>query len=177
MDQILDFVYEDQNVRTILVNDNEILFRAKDVSYILGYDAPKKVIKRNVFDEDKISYKEIMNDNEDSPDTIYLKEAGLYTLIMKSSKENAVEFQRWVTNDVLPSIRKDETIKKLATKLSKKLYVKGDVIYVYQTAGYEDTDLYKIGYSKNLNGRKPTYNTGLPVNGTIVYHLECLIVN
>jgi len=92
-------------------NKNEIYFRGKDVATALGYENTTQAIIINVDDDDKRKLEEIWGLQIDSlsfneKNTIYINESGLYCLILRSHKEEAIEFQTWITKEVLPSIRK-----------------------------------------------------------------------
>lgn len=90
------------DVRGMLI-DEEPWFAGKDVAEILGYSNPQKAIRDHVDDEDKT-----VNDSftVNGTKVILLNESGLYSLILSSKLPNAKKFKRWVTSEVLPSIRK-----------------------------------------------------------------------
>ena len=81
--------------------DNEPYFVAKDVCEALGYSNTSKSISDHT-DEDE-RYNESL---ERGGSLLWINESGLYRLIMRSDKPNAKPFQKWVTKEVLPSIRK-----------------------------------------------------------------------
>ena len=80
---------------------NEPYFVAKDVCEALGYSNTSKSISDHT-DEDE-RYNESL---ERGGSLLWINESGLYRLIMRSDKPNAKPFQKWVTKEVLPSIRK-----------------------------------------------------------------------
>ena len=93
-------------MRTVTIGE-EIWFVGKDVAEILGYKNTRDALTRHVFEEDRK-----MNGVE-IPDAIGRKqwystinESGLYSLVPSSKLPSAKEFKRWVTSEVLPSIRK-----------------------------------------------------------------------
>ena len=96
-------------VRTMLIN-NEPWFVGKDVAEILGYSNSSKAVSVHVDEEDKI--KEIIAHSQNGKmvktQTTLINESGLYSLILSSKLSNAKKFKRWVTSEVLPSIRKHE---------------------------------------------------------------------
>ena len=104
------FCFEQKTVRTQQIN-NEIWFVGKDVAEILGYSNASKAVIDHVDNEDKTS---IMVDMADSQNgnllgktkTTMINESGLYSLILSSKLPKAKEFKRWVTSEVLPTIRK-----------------------------------------------------------------------
>lgn len=91
------------SIRTVNI-DNEPWFVAKDVSDNLGYQNGSRDINRHVEQDDRI--KEMIFDGTQNKETILINESGLYALIFGSKLESAKRFKRWVTNDVLPAIRK-----------------------------------------------------------------------
>lgn len=88
------------NVRGGLIN-SEPYFVAKDVCEILGYANTSKAISDHVDDEDRYNEK-----LERGGSQICINESGLYSLILRSNKSNAKAFKKWVTSEVLPTIRK-----------------------------------------------------------------------
>lgn len=89
-------------VRTIEI-DGEPWFVGKDVAGALGYTNPQKAIRDHVDTEDK-SVNESFTVN--GTKGILINESGVYSLIFGSKLDSAKEFKRWVTSEVLPSIRK-----------------------------------------------------------------------
>ena len=82
----------------------EPLFCGKDVAEALGYGNPLKAIRDHVFLEDKGVNE--MGTPGGTQKAIFINESGLYSLIIGSKLESARKFKRWVTSEVLPSIRK-----------------------------------------------------------------------
>lgn len=91
------------SVRALVIND-EPWFVGKDVAEVLGYANASKALKDHVEDEDKL--------NNDSLSSLgqrggwLINESGLYSLILSSKLESAKKFKRWVTSEVLPTLRK-----------------------------------------------------------------------
>ena len=107
------FIYEGNKLNVINKYD-DIWFRAKTVALILKYSNHRKAIIDHVDPEDKSRLKEInIGNNESLPltwndeNSIYINESGLYSLILRSDMDNAKKFKRWITKEVLPSIRKN----------------------------------------------------------------------
>ena len=88
------------SVRTILV-DNEVWFCIKDVCDILEIKNPSDIPKR--LDEDEVHR---FNLGSRSGVTNFTNESGLYTLILRSDKKEAKPFRKWITSEVIPTIRK-----------------------------------------------------------------------
>lgn len=89
-------------IRTVIINDEPYLV-GKDVAISLGYSNPAKALRDHVADEDK-TVNETFTVN--GTKGILINESGLYSLIFSSKLPTAKDFKRWVTNEVLPSIRK-----------------------------------------------------------------------
>lgn len=90
-------------VRTTEVN-GEIWFVAKDVAKSLGYSDTSDAIKRHVDEEDKLTRR--FTDSGQAREMYIINESGLYSLILYSKLPNAKRFKKWVTSEILPSIRK-----------------------------------------------------------------------
>ena len=90
-------------IRSITIK-NEPYFVGKDIAEILKYTNPQKALRDHVDAEDKT-----VNDSFTVNGTrgILINESGLYSLIMSSKLPIARKFKRWITNEVLPSIRKN----------------------------------------------------------------------
>ena len=92
-------------------DDNDVWFKGCDVASILGYEDKKQAIRKNVEMEDKMKLNELVGCLGDTPlnsqpHSVFINESGLYSLILRSKLDGAKKFKRWVTKDVLPSIRK-----------------------------------------------------------------------
>ena len=93
------------SVRTIAI-DGEPYFVGKDVADILGYANPRKAIIDHVDEEDKTDGVTIRDSIGREQNPVCINESGLYSLILSSKLPTAKKFKRWVTSEVLPSIRK-----------------------------------------------------------------------
>ncbi|HFI0051307.1 TPA: BRO family protein [Streptococcus suis] len=90
-------------VQLVEIN-NEPWFVGKEIAEILAYKEPNKAIARHVDDEDRTKHPILTNGG--IQETYIINESGLYSLILKSKLPQAKQFKRWVTSEVLPSIRK-----------------------------------------------------------------------
>ena len=90
-------------IRTCMV-DGETYFVGKDVADALGYINPHKAMRDHVDKEDKLTERIVQSGQARA--TIIINESGLYSLILSSKLDSAKRFKRWVTSEVLPSIRK-----------------------------------------------------------------------
>ena len=106
MKELQNFNFSGQDVRIITIND-EPWFVGKDVADILGYSNSRKALSDHVDDEDKgVTKSDTLGGNQN---ITIINESGLYSLILKSKKPEAKQFKRWVTSEVLPTIRKHGT--------------------------------------------------------------------
>lgn len=103
MQALQTFNFEELPVRTLEVN-GEPYFIGKDVADILGYANGRDALSKHVDAEDKLT-SQIATAGQNRNVTI-INESGLYSLIFSSKLENAKRFKRWVTSEVLPTLRK-----------------------------------------------------------------------
>lgn len=116
MDKVSVFESSDFGELRIIVDPKgDVWFVASDVAKSLGYINAKDAVKRHVDDDDSILLQ--VSDNQWGVNQSILKtryidsiriinESGLYSLILSSKLESAKRFKRWITSEVLPSIRK-----------------------------------------------------------------------
>ena len=104
----------------VIKYEDEIWFKAVVVATILKYTNQRKAIRDHVDPEDKRKLSELMSKSKrnesfrlktdplkgNEGNSLYLSESGLYSLVLRSKLESAKVFKRWVTSEVLPSIRK-----------------------------------------------------------------------
>lgn len=104
---VLDFNFEGHDVRAIAI-DGEPWFVGKDVAEALGYGKGKSItnaVTNHVDDEDK-GVTKIMTPGGRQK-MVIINESGLYSLILSSKLDSAKKFKKWITSEVLPSIRKN----------------------------------------------------------------------
>lgn len=77
----------------------------RDIASILAYNEPHKAIQRHIDEDDRTKHP-ITDSIGREQETWIINESGLYSLILSSELPNAKKFKRWVTSEVLPSIRK-----------------------------------------------------------------------
>lgn len=90
-------------IRTVEI-DGEIYFVGKDITEVLGYANASKAITDHVDEEDKLNNESLSSLGQRGGWLI--NESGLYSLILSSKMPNAKKFKRWVTSEVLPTLRK-----------------------------------------------------------------------
>ena len=102
MNQLQNFNFNNLQVRTVLIG-NEPWFVAKDVSDILEY-SDTQAMTRRLDTEDIKSYTD--KSSGQGRQVKIINESGLYEAIIGSKKKDARKFKRWITHEVLPTIRK-----------------------------------------------------------------------
>ena len=103
-------------------------FKGAEVAGILGYKKPNKAILTHVDDDDKLNFADLTKKEgvpkwytvKVDPQTIFINESGLYSLILSSKLPSAKQFKKWITTEVLPSIRKSGEYK-LNTNVKAKV--------------------------------------------------------
>lgn len=110
------------NVRTLTI-DGEPWFVGKDIAECLGYSNTKDALRKHVDSDDKIMGSQ--NATPSITDNLgrkqfptFINESGVYSLILGSKLESAKKFKRWVTSEVLPSLRKTGTYTVVTTQPS-----------------------------------------------------------
>jgi len=100
-------------VTTVTLNQ-VVWFKGSEVAACLGYTNPQKAVRDHIDEEDRKTYAELMEGVNESatpsnqqPHEVYINESGLFSLVLRSHKEEAKAFKRWVTSEVLPSIRQN----------------------------------------------------------------------
>ncbi|WP_203640040.1 phage antirepressor [Levilactobacillus wangkuiensis] len=112
MNKITPFIFERKQIRTILV-DSEPYFVGQDVARVLGYVRPDNAIRNHVNEEDKLMHQ--VSASGQMRLVSIINESGVYDLIFDASRQGknesirreAKKFRHWVTNEVLPAIRRD----------------------------------------------------------------------
>jgi len=101
--EIVKFVYEHKEVRTIVDEHEETWFVAKDICDILEHSNAAMAVEK--LDEDEKLMSKLLTSGQQR-DTWTINESGLYHLILTSTKPEAKAFRKWVTGTILPAIRK-----------------------------------------------------------------------
>lgn len=140
-DQLQQMVFDNTDfgeVRTVVI-DGEPWFVGKDVAQCLGYTNPSKALADHVDDDDKLNNKTLSSLGQRGGWLI--NESGMYALIFGSKLEKAREFKRWVTSEVLPTLRKTGHYEVAADQSVNQLLAEfGDfkVTYVQQMVEFKD---------------------------------------
>ena len=200
MDKIIDIknnilIFNNKKIELIIDIYNVLWFNAKEVCVALGYKSSIDAIKDNVEKENKTKL-ELINKKKKikrHPHTLYINESGLYSLLFNCRFTICKEFRKWITEDVIPSIRKygyyeiqkkykqklkktNKELEKLKKQyeeiehnLKKNNYPKGGLFYVIET---NKNNILKIGISNNMNKRCNTYNTLFVNNVDVLFYKQ-----
>ena len=128
MNEIQIFNHEEfGEIRTIEI-DGQVYFVGVDVAKALNYARPAKAIIDHVAEEDVIKFGEIesvlkWDGRKIRKDTSIINESGLYSLILASKLQGAKKFKRWVTAEILPTIRKTGSYNPEPPKIEDKTSV------------------------------------------------------
>lgn len=124
--------------------DGEFWLIGKDVAQVLGYKNPQEAIRTHVDDDDK-GVSEILTPGGKQNVPI-INESGLYSLVLSSKLPTAKKFRRWVTSEVLPSIRKHGAY--MTPETLEAAILNPDYLLKVATALKEETDKRKALESK-----------------------------
>lgn len=105
MSNIVSFDFDGRAIRVVKDANGDAWFSANEVCEILGFANPHDAVARHV-DGDDLGKREAIDAMGRKQMTNHVNESGLYALIFGSTKDEAKRFKKWVTRDVLPTIRK-----------------------------------------------------------------------
>jgi prophage antirepressor-like protein len=188
--------FENNKIIFIIDNKGIIWINAKQVCLSLEYKQTEKAISNHIEPIDKIQLKNIniTFDLQQQSDSIYINESGLYTLLISSKNKRAKKFVKWITNNVLPTLRKkninstDIEINKLLHKINEletknkllqndlklEKFPEGAMVYVVEDIDIDNEIYYKIGKTDNMNKRIGIYNNHSIHNKKVVHYVELL---
>ncbi len=146
------FNFDSNEVRTAVVKEVPY-FVGSDVIRVLGYKNGSRDIKRHVDDEDRIieSVPQYQNGTLVSKTTL-INESGLYSLIFSSKLDSAKRFKRWVTSEVLPTLRKTGSyqVKPLTTAEQIQLIAQGNTELDERVTAIEESYPIMHGQAKHI---------------------------
>lgn len=162
-------------VRTVMV-DNEPWFVAIDVCKALDISNSRDAISR--LDEDEKNTVALTDGNRGNPNMAIVSESGLYSLTMRSRKPEAKQFKRWITHDILPTLRKTGTYSMQDAIFEKFPQTPRD----YRSALLALVDQIDINESltkqnKILSGEKLTWDNSALLNALIRKYASCVCDN
>jgi prophage antirepressor-like protein len=185
--------FENNKIIVIIDNNKTIWFNAKQIGISLKYKQPKKAITKFVEKDNKIQLKDInINFKVEQPDSIYINETGLNSLLILSRTKKSKKFLQWITKEVLPLMRRssiysnNDEITLLQKKINELEYQNkllkndmkiekfpnGAIVYVVEDYDINQEIIYKIGKTDDMNKRIKIYNTHSIHNKPVVYYVE-----
>jgi prophage antirepressor-like protein len=183
MTKLLEFKNANLQCTLTYLTDSkgEPWFRGRDAALALGYVDTDQSIRKFVNGEDKMKLKEVWGAvdltglSNNAQNMLCLNESGLYSLIMRSKMKAALKFQKWVTTDVLPSIRKTgkyellhQPVKAQFTfKIENEFDLHTKVVNFINTQYPEALTVAPMGElqdtaSKRINAKRLGYQKGAP---------------
>lgn len=102
---MIQFQFDNQNIRVITDDNGEPWFNANEICDVLGYGNPRQAVDSHV-DADDVQKMDAIDSMGRKQLANHVNESGMYALIFGSTKDEAKRFKRWVTHEVLPTIRK-----------------------------------------------------------------------
>ena len=118
MSNLITFENMEFGKLTVMEKDGEFFFIGKEVAEKLGYSNTRDALVRHVDIADKADV--VFHDGRQRRSMVSINESGLYSLILSSKLPQAKEFKKWITTEVLPSIRKNGGYIKNQEKMSNE---------------------------------------------------------
>ena len=172
------FNFGDYQVRTV-IKEGEPWFVAKDVCSVLEVSNTSDTVSRLDY-EDKAEVAIASTDSNgvtQSRTLTIINESGLYSLILTSRKPEAKAFKKWVTSEVLPSIRKRGvfSLSDVSSLIEEARLNSENVVYVYVVEN-EVTGSVKVGVSSSPKKRLSTLQTGTEHKLNLVHVSDATVV-
>lgn len=167
------FNFGDYQVRTV-IKEGEPWFVAKDVCSVLEVSNTSEAVSR--LDDDEKGIDSIQTNGGQQKLTI-INESGLYSIILTSRKPEAKAFKKWVTSEVLPSIRKRGmfSLSDVSSLIEEARLNSENVVYVYVVEN-EVTGSVKVGVSSSPKKRLSTLQTGTEHKLNLVHVSDATVV-
>ena len=177
------FSYEDMQVRTYTDEAGEVWLVAKDVCKVLGIVNARDAISE--LDPDEKKTVAITDGNRGNPWTNVINEPGLYKLTFRSRKPNAKTFTRWVTHEVLPSIRKTGSYTAPQAEPQEPLNIRVRIAGILQKLAQQVSDeslkeylireSYRYATGSTLPEPKPDYWTAEQVGEVLKWTADAVL--
>ena len=192
MSNMLDKTFKNEELglelKSYIDKQQIIWFRGKDVAEILGYSKTRDALSRHVDNEDK---KQLFTHHTSVHKTgtvapsgsicTYINESGFYSLVLSSKSEIAKKFKRWITSEVLPSIRKYGQYKLFDSPWNKMIMISNERDLHYKVVqlirNYYPDSILVAGLGENqdtedkrLDSYKKGYQRGTPDLMVLNYH-------
>ena len=175
-------------LKSYIDKQQNVWFRGKNVAEILGYSKTRDALSRHVDNEDK---KQLFTHHTSVHKTgtvapsgsicTYINESGFYSLVLSSKLEIAKKFKRWITSEVLPSIRKYGQYKLFDSPWNKMIMISNERDLHYKVVNlirnYYPDSILVAGLGENqdtedkrLDSYKKGYQRGTPDLMVLNYH-------
>ena len=105
MNNIIPFEYESHDIRVVTDDTGDPWWVAKDICGVLGLGNTSQALSYLDDDEQTVITDDSLTSSR-NPNVSIINESGLYSLILRSRKPESKQFKRWITHEVLPSVRK-----------------------------------------------------------------------
>ena len=161
--------YRDSEIRLVKI-DYEIWWVLADVCKILGYKNPTMILDRLDLD-DKAKSDLVLPGG----DTNIINESGLYSVILRSDKPQAKQFKRWVTHEVLPSIRETGSYRTLQASVSDLDSLSRRIDVLEKEALLRRVDALEAAYKDADDFDSKSCRTVEQVPAHIIAALNCMI--
>ena len=168
-------------IESFIDKQQNIFFLGKDVAKILGYSDTTQAIRKHVDEEDK--FKGGVETTGGLQQSFYINESGFYSLVLSSKLETAKKFKRWITSEVLPSIRKYGQYKLFDSPWNKMIMISNERELHYKVVqlirNYYPNSLLVAGLGENqdtedkrLDSYKKGYSRGQPDLMILDFHKD-----
>ena len=168
-------------LKSYINKQQNIFFIGKDVAKILGYRDTNQAVRKHVDEEDK--YKGAVKTTGGLQQTFFINESGFYSLLLSSKLETAKKFKRWITSEVLPSIRKYDQYKLFDSPWNKMIMISNEKELHYKVVqlikNYYPDAIMVAGLGENqdteekrLDSYKKGYLRGTPDLMILNYHKD-----
>ena len=169
MNNIQIFKYENNDVRTVEMN-GEPWFVLKDVCGVLGLSNHKVTAQR--LDRDEVSQTYLTDSIGRKQETTVINESGLYSVILRSDKPEAKPFRKWVTSEVLPSIRKNGGYISGQEQLSPEELMAKALLVANKTLAERDARISELTVQNTIMSPKAEYFDELVDRNTLTNFRE-----
>ena len=177
------FVNKDLGIELTSFIDKQqnVWFVGKDVACLLGFKDTNQAIRKHVEEEDK--YKGAVKTTGGLQQSFYVNESGFYSLVLSSKLDTAKKFKRWITSEVLPSIRKYGQYKLYDSPWNKMIMIGNETDLHYKVIqlirNYYPDSILVAGLGENqdteekrLDSYKKGYSRGQPDIMILNYHKD-----
>ena len=177
------FVNKDLGIELTSFIDKQqnVWFVGKDVACLLGFKDTNQAIRKHVEEEDK--YKGAVKTTGGLQQSFYVNESGFYSLVLSSKLDTAKKFKRWITSEVLPSIRKYGQYKLYDSPWNKMIMIGNETDLHYKVVqlirNYYPESILVAGLGENqdteekrLDSYRKGYSRGQPDIMILDYHKD-----